>query len=148
MNIHPDFAQFIAALNRRKVDYVIVGAYALAFWGAPRYTGDVDVWIRPTPGNAKALLRALDEFGFRSLSLTVKDILSGQVIQIGYAPMRIDLLTVLDGLRPAEIWASRQKGPFGGETVYYLGKDAYKKNKRAVGREKDLADISAIDERP
>lgn len=70
MDIHPDFADFIAALERNRVEYVIVGAYALAFLGAPRYTGDMDIWVRPTGPNAKALLRAIDEFGFQSLSLT------------------------------------------------------------------------------
>ena len=146
MKIHPDFADFTAALNHNRVEYVIVGAFALAFWGAPRYTGDVDIWIRPTVPNADALLRAVEEFGFKSLSLTAQDILSGDIIQMGYPPMRIDLITVLDGISAGEIWSSRRKGPFGEHTVFYLGKDAFIKNKRAAGRPKDVADVASLEE--
>ncbi|MHB2026679.1 MAG: hypothetical protein ACYCPQ_08605 [Elusimicrobiota bacterium] len=146
MNAHPDFDEFVAALNRRRVEYVIIGAYALAFLGAPRYTGDVDVWIRPTDSNARALLRAISDFGLKSLSLTEQDVLSGKVIQMGYPPMRIDLLTKLDGVTADEIWASRQRGPFGDQKVFYLGRKALVKNKRAAGRPKDIADLAALGE--
>lgn len=148
MKIHPDFEDFIAALNRNQVEFVIVGAYALAFLGVPRYTGNVDVWIMPTASNAKALLRAIEEFGFKSLSLSERDILSGNIIQMGCPPMRIDLITLLDGLTADEIWASRREGPFGDQTVFYLGKDAFIKNKRAAGRPKDVADLASLGELP
>ena len=146
MNVHPDFADFIAALNRHHVEYVIVGAYALAFMGYPRYTGDVDIWIRPTASNAQALLRAIEDFGFKSLGLTQNDILSGKIIQVGYPPVRIDLLTELEGITEKEIWSSRREGPFGDYAVFYLGKDAFIKNKRAAGRPKDIADLEALGE--
>ncbi|MBI3298892.1 MAG: hypothetical protein HYZ75_12050 [Elusimicrobia bacterium] len=148
MKIHPDFADFIACLERNGVQSVIVGGYALAFLGAPRYTGDVDIWVRPTAPNAKRLLRAIEEFGFQALSLTERDILSGKIIQMGYPPMRIDLLTELDGVTPDEVWASRQKGPFGDQTVFYMGKAALIKNKRAAARPKDLADLASLGEPP
>ncbi|MCX5790328.1 MAG: nucleotidyltransferase [Elusimicrobia bacterium] len=148
MKVHPDFAEFIASLNDNHVEFVIVGAYALAFLGVPRYTGDIDVWIRPTMANAKALLRAVERFGFQSLSLTEEDILSGQIIQMGYPPMRIDLLTELDGVTPEEIWSSRQKGPFGDQTVFYIGREILVKNKRAAGRPKDVADLASLGEAP
>ncbi len=146
MNVHPDFADFLAALERNRVEHVIVGAYALAFLGAPRFTGDVDIWIRPTPANAQALLRAIAEFGLKSLSLNEQDILSGQVIQLGSPPMRIDLLTVLDGVTAEEIWDSRQKGPFGEQVVFFIGKQALIKNKLATGRPRDIADIASLGE--
>jgi hypothetical protein len=148
LKIHPDFSRFIAALDRNQVENVIVGAFAVAFWGYPRYTGDIDIWIRPTAANAQALLRAMADFGLKPLSLTEQDILSGNVIQLGYPPVRIDLLTVLDGLTAKEIWSSRREGPFGGHTVYYLGKAAFIKNKRAAGRKKDLVDLDLFGERP
>ncbi|MFH1724989.1 MAG: hypothetical protein ABII00_10260 [Elusimicrobiota bacterium] len=148
MKVDPDFADFIAALNRNRVEYVIVGAYALAFFGAPRFTGDVDIWIRPTSSNAKALLSAVSEFGFESLSLTEEDILSGRIIQMGYPPMRIDLITVLDGVTADEIWAGRKEGLFGEQSVFYIGKDVFIKNKRAAGRPKDIADLAALGETP
>lgn len=148
MKIHPDFADFIACLNSDQVEFVIVGAYALAFLGAPRYTGDVDIWIRPSPANAQALLRAVGQFGFQSLSLTEEDILSGKIIQMGYPPMRIDLLTDLDGVTADEIWNSRQEGPFGDQAVFYIGRDVLVKNKRAAGRPKDVADLASLGEAP
>ncbi|MBI4370759.1 MAG: hypothetical protein HY552_00530 [Elusimicrobia bacterium] len=144
MIIHPDFLDFISALNGHRVDYVIVGAFDLAFLGRPRYTGDLDIWIRPTAANARALLRAIDDFGLKSLSLTERDILSGEVIQFGYPPVRIDLLTVLDGLTSKEIWSSRRKGPLGDKTVWYLDKAAFIKNKRAAGRPRDRADVAEL----
>ncbi|HAM36967.1 MAG TPA: hypothetical protein DEB40_07035 [Elusimicrobia bacterium] len=148
MKIHPDFSDFIAALNRHRVEFVIVGAFDLAFLGSPRYTGDMDVWIRPTAPNARALLRAIEDFGLKSLALAEQDVLSGKIIQMGYPPVRIDLLTLLDGLTADEIWASRQKGPLGGHTVNYMGRAAFVKNKRAAGRQKDLADLEALGEPP
>lgn len=148
MRIHPDFSDFIAALLRRRVEFVIVGAFDLAFLGSPRYTGDLDVWIRPTAPNAQAALRALEEFGLKSLGVTAQDILSGKIVQFGYPPVRIDLLTLLDGLTADEIWDSRQEGSLGEHMVYYMGKAAFIKNKRAAGRPKDLADIAALGEAP
>lgn len=148
MNIHPDFSDFISALNQNAVEYVIVGAYDLAFLGYPRYTGDIDIWINPSTDNAKALIKAIGDFGMNSLSLTEQDILSGNIIQLGYPPVRIDMLTILDGLTAEEIWASRQQGSLGNLPVFYLGKAAFIKNKRATGRLKDLADLEAIGEIP
>ncbi len=148
MKLHPDFSDFVAALLRCRVEFVIVGAFDLAFLGSPRYTGDLDIWIRPTALNARATLNALKEFGLDSLSLKEEDILSGKVIQLGYPPVRIDLLTALDGVTADEIWAGRQEGPLGDHVVNYMGKNSFLKNKRAIGRHKDLADIEAIEGGP
>ena len=104
--------------------------------------------INPSIVNAKALIKAIGDFGMKSLSLTEEDILSGNIIQLGYPPVRIDMLTILDGLTADEIWASRQQGSFGKLLVFYLGRAAFIKNKRATGRFKDLADIEAIGEIP
>lgn len=118
----------------------------LAFHGHPRYTGDIDIWVKPTASNAQALLRAIADFGLKSLSLSENDILSGNIIQLGYPPVRIDLLTTLNGLIVDEIWSSRVQGTFGKHAVNYLGKAAFIKNKRSIGRHKDLADLEAIGE--
>ena len=147
MNIHPDFNEFVAALNKNKVDYVIVGSFALAFHGYPRATGDIDLWIRPTPPNVKALIRALGEFGFEELEISGDDLISGKIIQLGYPPVRIDLITVLDGLKEEDIWESRAKGKFGNHAVFYLGRQAFVRNKRALGRYKDLADLELLGEK-
>ena len=146
MKIHPDFSDFISALKKNCVEFVMVGAFDLAFLGCPRYTGDMDIWVRPTSQNAQALLHALENFGLKSLGLKEEDILSQNIIQLGYPPVRIDIITVLDGLTDDEIWSSRQEGMFGKHSIFYLGKEAFVKNKRAVGRHKDLADIEALGE--
>ena len=146
MKIHPDFRDFILALNSNKVEYVIVGSFALAFHGHPRATGDIDIWIRPTSLNAQAALKALKDFGFENIDLKEDDILSGKIIQLGYPPVRIDIITVLDGLNSDEIWNSRQLGKFGNLEVAYIGRDAFIKNKRALGRHKDLADLEMLGE--
>lgn len=146
MNIHPDFADFIRALKENDVEFVIVGAFAVAFQGAPRYTGDLDVWLRPTRSNAQAVLRALRQFGFESLSLTEKDILSGKILQMGHPPLRIDLLTELSGVTAGQIWASRQKGPLGDLEVFFLGREILIANKRASARPKDRIDLSLLGE--
>jgi hypothetical protein len=148
VKIHPDFSEFVAALNHNKVEYVVVGSFALAFHGCPRATGDIDFWIRPTAENAKCLLKALNEFGFGELEITENDILSGKIIQLGYPPIRIDLISVLEGLDRDEIWQTREIGEFGEHQVFYLGRNAFIKNKRALGRHKDMADLEALGEKP
>ena len=146
--VNSDFSDFVAALNRNHVEFVIVGAFSLAFLGYPRATGDIDIWIRPTPSNAEAVLRALKDFGFKSIGITKDDLLSGKIIQLGYPPVRIDLLTILDGVTAEEIWAKRQEGPFGDHAVFYLDKATFLKNKRAGGRSKDLVDLELFDKPP
>jgi hypothetical protein len=147
MKIHADFREFIMVLNKNGVEYVIVGAFALAFHGYPRATGDMDIWIRPFKPNAVRLLKALSNFGFKDLNLTEKDILSGKIIQLGYPPVRIDLVTVLDGLNSDEIWDTRVSGKFGDIFVSYIARAAFIKNKRALGRHKDLADLELLGEK-
>jgi hypothetical protein len=148
VKIHQDFSEFVVALNHNKVDYVIVGSFALAFHGCPRATGDIDFWIRPTAENASRLLKALSDFGFGELEIAEDDILSDKIIQLGYPPVRIDLISVLEGLGSDDIWGTREKGEFGEHQVFYLGRKAFIKNKRAVGRHKDLADLESLGEKP
>ena len=147
MKIHPDFSDFVTALNNNKVEYVIVGSFALAFHGYPRATGDIDFWVRAAPVNLKALFKALSDFGFRELEISENDLMSGKIIQLGYPPVRIDLIATLDGLTDEDIWESRVKGKFGEHEVCYLGRDAFVKNKRALGRHKDLADLELLGEK-
>ena len=148
MKIHPDFNDFVVALNKNNVRYVIVGSFALAFLGCPRATGDIDFWIRPTPSNARNLLNALKDFGFGKLNISEDDVLSGNIIQLGYPPVRIDLISFLAGLTPKEIWEGRQKGKFGDHDAHYISRESYIKNKRALGRHKDLADLELLGEEP
>ena len=146
MKVHEDFKDFIDALNENNVQYVIVGAFALAFHGHPRATGDIDIWLRPTPQNAKAILKALIDFGFGELDISEDDILSGKIIQLGYPPVRIDLITLMEGLTHEEIWESRKSGTFGDLEVFYIGREAFIRNKKSIGRHKDLADLELLGE--
>lgn len=148
MKLEKDYDDFIAALQKNDVQFVIVGAYAVGFAGAPRATGDFDVWIRPTPPNAEAASQALSDFGFSSLGVRGEDFLSDKIIQLGRVPVRIDIITSLSGLSPAEIWKSRRKGRLGRRQVFFLSRSALIKNKRAAGRPKDLADLDALGEGP
>jgi len=147
LKLHPDFSDFVAALNRYNVECVIVGSFALAFHGSPRATGDIDFWIRPTTSNAKALIKAIADFGFGGVEITEEDIVSGKIIQLGFPPVRIDIITIIDGLNPEEIWETREKGKLGPHDVFYLGREAFIKNKRTMRRHKDLADLELLGER-
>lgn len=141
----PDMRDFLALLIKHQVDFIIVGAFVLARYGIPRGTGDLDIFVTPTESNANKILRVLTDFGMASLGLTAEDILSGDIIQLGFPPARINLLTKLSGVTLEEILQSRETGKLAGFTVDFLGKAIFIKNKQAVGRNKDLADIEALD---
>jgi hypothetical protein len=147
MEVQQDFRDLLELFNRHGVDYIIVGAYALGFHGAPRYTGDLDILVRPDPVNAKSIIKALDEFGFGSVGLTEADFgKEGMVVQLGFPPVRIDLITSITGVSWEKAGSGKVDGPFGDLKVHYLGRDDLILNKRALGRKKDLADLEAIGE--
>ncbi len=145
MDLAPDFDEFCALLSARDVEFVIVGAHALAFHGAPRFTGDLDILVRPTEDNGRRLLAAIAAFGFPTASLTVSDIAVGKkVIEMGVPPVQIHVMSAIDGVTWDDVWATREAGKLGARTVAFIGRDAFLRNKRAAGRAKDLADIDAL----
>jgi hypothetical protein len=145
MEVQQDFRDLLALFSARKVDYVIVGAHALAYHGVPRYTGDMDILVRPGPENAQRILRALEEFGFGSVGLTAEDFtLPDKVIQLGVAPVRIDIVTSITGVSWEEAAAGRVKGNYGDIVVYFIGRKELIRNKQALGRKKDQADLEAL----
>ena len=147
MEVQQDFRDLLALFNTHKVDYIIVGAHALAYHGAPRYTGDIDIFVRPDSENAHHILCALEEFGFGSLGLTVEDFtVHGKVVQLGVAPVRVDIVTSLTGISWEEAYAHRVTGTYGDIQVYFIGREQFIQNKRAIGRKKDIADLEAIGE--
>ena len=147
MEVQQDFRDLLALLNEHEVEFLIVGAYALAFHGAPRFTGDLDIFVRPAPDNAARLLDALAEFGFKFPNLTADDFSNpNKVVQLGFPPVRIDLITSITGVSWDEAAAHKEAGDFGDVPVNYLGRDQYIANKRATGRRKDLADLEALGE--
>ena len=145
MEVQPDFRELLALFNDHKVEYIIIGAYALAFHGAPRYTGDIDIFVKHTTINAQRIISALDELGFSSVGLKIKDFESpDKVIQLGVPPVRVDIITSITGVSWEEAFSGRAKGKYGDIPVHYIGREQFISNKRALGRKKDLADIEAL----
>ena len=145
MDLAPDFDEFIASLTAHGVEFVIVGAYALAFHGAPRFTGDLDVLVRPTLENAARLLAALSGFGFPPTGLRPDDIVaSRRMLQMGVEPVQIHVMSAISGVSWDEAWRDRAVGPCGRQDVPFLGRETFLQNKRAAARPKDLADIDAL----
>ena len=145
--LNEDFRDFLRDLVDAGVEFVIVGAYALAFHGAPRASGDIDVFVRPSFDNARRLIAALTQFGapMASASIVEADFARpGLVYQIGLPPRRIDLLTEISGVTFEEVWLSRRTAEVEGHTVCFIGRDALVKNKQAAGRPKDLADVARL----
>ena len=146
MALSKDWREFLELLNSRGVDYVIVGAQSLAFHGRPRYTGDLDILVRPTPENARLLVDLLKQFGFAHSGFKETDFIEPeQMIQLGRAPNRIDLLSSISGVSTDEAFASKVSAELDGIPVYIISKDALIRNKRAVGRKQDLADLEALE---
>jgi hypothetical protein len=124
-----------------------VGSYALAFHGAPRLTRDMDLLVRPTRANAERVLAALEAFGFASLRLAAEDFdRLDQVLQLGVPPVRIDIMTSIEAVPWEEAWSGRATGQVGGVPTHFLGREQYVKNKRAIGRPKDLGDLDVLGE--
>ena len=144
--LNQDFKEFVQSLNDNQVRYLIIGGYAVAFHGHPRYTKDMDVWIAMNPDNAAKMVKALKQFGFGSLDLQVEDFLiPNQIIQLGYPPNRIDLLMSLKGVEFEVCYASRVEVEIDGVQVNFIGLENLKKNKKATGRYQDLADLENLE---
>jgi hypothetical protein len=145
MDPQADFRELLSAFVSAKVEFLIVGGYALAFHGAPRSTGDLDLLIRPEPDNARRAVEALAASGLGDLGITVEDLIHPErVVQIGVPPVRVVLLTSLSGVTWDEAWAGREKGFYGDLQVPYIGRAELVRNKAAVGRPRDLPDIASL----
>lgn len=143
ISLHPDFKEFIQLLNAHDVQYLVVGGFAVTFHGYPRATKDIDIWIWLDEANAEKAMQALDEFGFKSLGLKATDFLEDdQIIQLGYPPARIDLLTTLPGVDFADCFPSRVEAQIDDTLVNFIDLENLKRTKRASGRPQDLADLA------
>jgi hypothetical protein len=146
MQLAPDFDEFVESLIVHGVEFLVVGAYALAFHGAPRFTGDLAILVRPTLVNAARLLAALEAFGFPVTELTPEAVADRRrMLQMGVPPVQIHVMSAISGVEWDEAWADRVEGPLGRHTVQFLGRETFVRNKRAAGRPKDLADIDALE---
>jgi predicted nucleotidyltransferase len=148
MPLSKDLREFLALLNSNEVEYLVVGAFAVAYHGFPRYTADLDLLVRPTAENADRTIRALAQFGFGSLGILSADIHTpGMVVQLGVKPNRIDLLTGISGVTFEEAWASRREAELEGVAVQFIGCEALLLNKESTGRAKDLGDAEELRKR-
>lgn len=146
MEVYRDFKELLELFNKHGVEYLVVGGYALAFHGAPRFTGDLDLYVRPDAANARRILAALDEFGFGSLELTDEDFaLPGKIVQLGVPPIRVDLITSISGASWEQAEAGKGWSTYGDVAVPFISRNAFIANKRATGRAKDLADAEALE---
>lgn len=146
MVLNKDFREFIQLLNEHDVLYLIVGGYAVAFHGYPRYTKDIDLWIYRDRQNIKKLLKVLEDFGFSSLQLVEEDFLNpDQVVQLGYPPNRIDILSELKGIDFQECYQSRVEVEIDNTTLKIIDLESLKKTKKATGRYQDLADLENLE---
>ena len=147
MEVQKDFKELLELFNAHHVEFLIVGGYALALHGFPRYTGDIDILIQPDLENANRILKALDAFGFGSIGLREEDLTTpGKVIQLGYPPVRVDIMTSLSGVSWEDACRGRVKGNYGDIQIFYIGRDQLIANKKTTARKKDLADLEALGE--
>jgi hypothetical protein len=143
--LNQDFKEFIQLLNDNHVKYLVIGGYAVAVHGHPRYTKDIDIWIEISEENAQKLVTALTQFGFESLGLTSEDFQTpNQIIQLGYPPSRIDLITSPDGIDFQICYDSKIEVTLNDVPVKFINLDNLKKNKLASGRLQDLADLEKL----
>lgn len=145
MRIEKDFAELLKLFNKNRVRYCIVGAYAFSLYAEPRYTKDMDILIEPSTENAKKVIKALCEFGFKSLGLEEKDFSKkNKIIQLGYEPVRIDILTSIDGCSFEEVWKNKRAFRYGAQKAFFMGRSQLIKNKKASSRKQDKLDLKVL----
>lgn len=145
MTTHADFEDFFRLLNEHGVEYMIVGGYAVAYHGYPRFTKDIDVFYGNTRANAQRLQAALVAFGFQASSIPL-DVIEkpNAVLSIGLEPVRIDLLNAIAGVLFEEAWPNVVAGRYGDAKVSFIGKEDLLRNKRSTGRQRDLGDVEEL----
>ena len=144
--MNQDFVEMLAALSEAGAEFLIVGAHAMAAYAEPRATGDLDIWVRPTPENAARVWAALTEFGAPLQDITEADLSTSDVVfQIGVVPNRVDILTAIEAVEFDAAWANRTSVEVMGLKVSLIGRDELIRNKRALGRAQDLADVEALE---
>lgn len=145
MKVEKDFEEFVKLLNEHEVRYLIVGAYAVGFHAEPTYTADIDIWVEPSKKNAEKVIQVLKNFGFGDVDILEEDILNPDMVtQLGYPPVRIDILSSISGLKFQGAFQTRVQGIFGSTKAYFLSAKDLVKNKESTGRTKDRADAETV----
>lgn len=144
MILPDDFRDFLRSLNDRNVEYLVLGGHAVSFHGYPRFTHDIDLFVRPRLDNAQRLLGALQDFGFGAIELKAEDFTVPVTVVLGRAPYEIDLMTYVKGVELEQAWAERVAGTIDTVPVSFISKAHLIQNKEAVGRPEDLADVARL----
>jgi hypothetical protein len=140
-----DFAELLRLFNKHEVHYCVVGAFAVSVYALPRYTKDLDIFVEPSVENGERICRALRDFGFGSLNIKPQDFArKDRFIQLGYEPLRIDLLTSIDGVTFDRVWRHKKALRFGSEKTYFIGLGELIRNKEASGRKQDMVDLEIL----
>ena len=146
MVLNKDFREFIELLNSHKIKYLVVGGYAVTIHGYPRFTNDIDIWLWVSKENAEKMISVFKEFGFASLKIKPEDFLEPEkVIQLGYPPNRIDLLTSVSGLEFSDCYPKRVQVDIDNMKIDFIDLHSLKINKKASGRHKDLDDLENLE---
>jgi hypothetical protein len=145
MVLNKDFKEFLELLTNLKIKYLVVGGYAVSLHGYPRYTKDLDIWVKPAPDNADKVLDALKKFGFGSAGITTDDLNEeGKFILLGNPPNRIDLITSCDGVDFDECYKNKIEVDVYDIKINFINLENLKKNKKALNRPQDLADLDNL----
>lgn len=145
MRIEKDYEELLELFNKHNVRYCIVGAFAVGFHGYPRYTKDMDLFVEPSRQNGQRIVDALAEFGFACLNLKPEDFLDpSAIIQLGYEPVRVDLITSLRGCSFGTAWEHRRNGTYGQQKVYFIGLAQLIRNKKIAARPQDRVDLDRL----
>lgn len=145
MKVEKDYEGLLRLFNKNKVRYCIVGAYAVGFHAMPRYTKDMDILVEPNMENGRRVVKSLNEFGFKNLKLNERDFSQrNKVIQLGYEPVRIDIITSIKGCSFKKIWKGKISGIYGKQKVFFIGLDELIKNKKATKRKQDKVDLDIL----
>jgi len=145
VKVEKDYEELLELFNKHKIKYCILGAYAIAFYARPRYTKDIDILVEPDVKNAQKIVKALKEFGFGDLKLNVKDFIrKNNVVQLGYEPLRIDIITSIEGNSFKSIWNGKSIGNYGKQKVFFIGLNELIKNKKSSKRKHDKDDLEVL----
>lgn len=148
MRVERDFEELLGLFNKQHVKYCIVGAFAVGFYGYPRYTKDMDILVEPSLTNGLKITKALREFGFGSLDLNPQDFLrEGAIVQLGYEPVRVDIINSIKGVSFKQIWANKTTGRYGKQKVFFIGLRGLIKSKKMTARKQDLVDLELLQAR-
>lgn len=145
MRVEKDYAELLRLFNKNKVRYCIIGAYAVALYAKPRYTKDMDILVEPKVENARKIIKSLNQFGFKKVGLSETDFTQdGKIIQLGYEPVRIDIVTSIEGCDFEEVWKNKKVFPYGNQRVYFIGIGQLIKNKKTARRKQDKVDLEIL----